>query len=107
MEKLMVYHGRRMQMILKDDILYAQKARYGLDLKTPEGILAHDVERDRFIDSNNDNFLRCHDSFAVNKKHISVVEGSSIFLTNGEEIPVSRAYKKAVSEYIKYLRKLT
>ncbi|MCF0260265.1 MAG: response regulator transcription factor [Erysipelotrichaceae bacterium] len=45
-----------------------------------------------------DNFVRCHQSFLVNLDYISTIEKNTIFLTNGTSIPVSRAYKKGLSQ---------
>ncbi|MBR5228993.1 MAG: LytTR family transcriptional regulator [Firmicutes bacterium] len=105
-DRLRVYHGKRMQIIHKDSVLYVKKARYGVDLSTETGFVPYDIKIDCFLKDCGNRFLRCHDSFAVNVHHVSTMSSSSIYLFNGEEIPVSRAYKKEVAEYIKKLQNL-
>lgn len=49
--------------------------------------------------SKND-FVRCHQSFLVNVKHIREWNGHEITLNSGTVIPVSKRYQKAISEAI-------
>jgi hypothetical protein len=37
------------------------------------------------------NFLNCHKSYSVNMDHIRIFNDSRVILTNGAEVPVSRA----------------
>lgn len=46
----------------------------------------------------NQDFIRCHQSFLVNAKKIEKLNGLQIVLKNGMEIPISKRYRKAVSE---------
>lgn len=41
-------------------------------------------------------FVSPHKSFLVNLNHISSIEKNEIFLDDGEMIPISRAFKKAL-----------
>ena len=45
-------------------------------------------------------FIRCHKSFLVNRRHIVSVDrsNSSLILDNRMELPISRSYKKAFWE---------
>lgn len=43
-------------------------------------------------------FLRCHSSFLVNCSHIQEVRTMSLFLDNGQEIPISKHRKKEFME---------
>lgn len=43
------------------------------------------------------NFVRCHRSYLVNKNFIQSTSSSFIKLSNGNELPVSRTYKSAIS----------
>lgn len=40
-------------------------------------------------------FMRCHNSFLVNMDHISRLSPRSVFLFNGEEIPISQRHAQA------------
>ena len=99
MQRFQVRHGRNICFVHRDEVQYAKKARYGLDLKTSERILPFDKKMDSFLQEWGNSFFRCHDSFAVNVRYVSEVRNNSVFLCSGEEIPVSRAYKKAVKKY--------
>lgn len=97
--RFQVRHGRNIYMVHRDEVRYAKKARYGLDLVTVKEIVPFDKKMTDFLQEWGNSFFRCHDSFAVNIRHVAEVRYNSIFLCNGEEIPVSRAYKKSVKEY--------
>ena len=40
------------------------------------------------------NFIRCHKSFIVNKNHILLIEESTILLTNDMILPIGKTYKR-------------
>ncbi len=49
-------------------------------------------------------FARCHRSYLVNISQIKRIKSESLLLTNGEEIPLGRAYKNALSDiFTRYL----
>jgi DNA-binding LytR/AlgR family response regulator len=51
------------------------------------------------------NFLNCHKSYSVNMDHIRIFNDSRVILTNGAEVPVSRArFATARSLYFRYTR---
>lgn len=58
---------------------------------------------DRLEESLNEEFLRCHRSFLVNKNKIAGVclSQNRITLKEGFEVPLSRSYKPSVKEYLK------
>ena len=59
-----------------------------------------------FLDEIEDNFLRAHQSFAVNMAYIKKLEHTEVELTNGDRIPISRSkYKEAKEKLIHYLEK--
>ena len=43
-------------------------------------------------------FLRCHQSYLVNRRHIRRLEGNRLSLANGMELPVSRTYLRGLRE---------
>lgn len=45
----------------------------------------------------NAGFLRCHQSYLVNIRHILYWDGNNIVLTENERIPVSRKYKREIA----------
>lgn len=49
-----------------------------------------------------DQFVQVHKSYIINPTHIAKVSGSQIYLKNGENIPIGRAYKEAfVSKFLR------
>lgn len=46
-------------------------------------------------------FIRCHQSYLVNRDYIGGKEGSALILTGGEKIPLSRRYRREVIESMK------
>ncbi len=47
-----------------------------------------------------DQFVRIHKSFIVNKKWVHYVEGNRVFLKNGVEIPIGKSYKGIIKKLI-------
>ena len=49
-------------------------------------------------------FSKCHNAYLVNLQHAGSVLSGSVQLTNGEELPISRARKKpfmdALTDYV-------
>ena len=43
-------------------------------------------------------FIRCHQSFLVNARHIEKLETGALRLTNGTVLPVSKKYRRAVGD---------
>lgn len=43
-------------------------------------------------------FLRCSKAFLVNVRHIREIHGNTVLLTDGEELPIGRAFKKTFME---------
>lgn len=48
-----------------------------------------------------EDFLRIHKSFVVNKQYVVQFKFDSILLSNSEELPISRIYRKEVREKLK------
>lgn len=48
-------------------------------------------------------FIRIHQSYLVNMKHIAVIKNYKVILNNGEELPMSKSkFKLAKEEFIEY-----
>lgn len=45
-------------------------------------------------------FIRIHKSFIVNMKHVEKVVGSQVHLSNGEAIPIGRAFKEELMRFL-------
>ncbi len=50
-------------------------------------------------------FFQCHKSYVVNPEYIRASRDTSIILRNGEEIPVSKSFRKEAKEkHLQYLK---
>ncbi|MBR0456893.1 MAG: response regulator transcription factor [Firmicutes bacterium] len=45
-------------------------------------------------------FIRCHKSYIVNLRHINMIDGDAIYMSNNSVISISRANKKKVKELV-------
>jgi DNA-binding LytR/AlgR family response regulator len=45
-----------------------------------------------------DRFVRCHQSYLVNLRHVESMQRYLLTFTDGEELPVSKAYTKAMQQ---------
>lgn len=91
--------------ISANDILYVESHARKINVITTQEKLSVYMKLDEFEDKVRSNrFVRCHQSFLVNMKHISKMEGNKIILFDKTEIPVSRnrndKCKQALFKYI-------
>ena len=45
-------------------------------------------------------FIRCHNSYLVNLRHIRRLDNQNLILDNGQELPISRTYLKQCQEML-------
>ena len=107
-EKLIVAEqSKRVLFVRQPQIVYAYKTRGGLQLVTDAYSKSEPViyknTIDEFQKEAGESFCRCHSSYTVNVSHAASLLGESISMDNGDIIPVSRAYKRQVKEYISRL----
>lgn len=62
---------------------------------TPRTLISFEKE----LAVNNDNFVRIHKSFIVQKKYIKVIENKSIEMANGEFIPIGKNYQHVLKSF--------
>ncbi len=53
-----------------------------------------------FEDQVSTDFVRIHKSFILNKKYVDYLEGSTIVLKNGQEVPVGKNYKGIIKQLL-------
>jgi len=51
-----------------------------------------------------DNFIRIHKSYIINKRFVHFIEGNSIHLKNGKELPLGKNYKHVLNVLLKDAR---
>lgn len=84
--------------VLLGDVLYLERVLRktvvvrscgtSLTTQTPQDLLREIADR----------FIRCHQSYWVNADAVVRVEAGMFLLKNGEQIPISRTYRRAAKE---------
>jgi len=106
--KVVIRNKKGNYKILYKDILYAEsKARVvNIYLKSSE-VISFYSKLDDFIKTLQDErFLKCHKSFAVNMDYVLKIENNSIFMNNNITIPISSSNIVGIKDsYFNYLLK--
>ena len=84
--------------IAVDDILYLESENVYVTLYTTTGKIVHRTKLVDLLASLPSYFIRIHQSYAVNKKHIDKVENNAVLLP-GQSLPISRSYKVALLDH--------
>lgn len=90
--------------VLLDEILYIESQSHKLKFKTKEGILFM-YDRIDELESRLEKFcfVRCHQSFLVNMRHIEKFRNYRAYLSDGSEIPVARPkYSEVKRDFLRY-----
>lgn len=95
--------GKDNIFITSDSVLYARKCRNGTRVVTASEDGIHRLKLDEFQRAVPRTFCRCHSSFLVNFRHAVRWSCDFILLDDGERIPVSRAFRKNVRNFISQL----
>lgn len=103
---LMLKCGRQMCFIPSSSILYARKCRNGSVVITEQGELVHSRRLDEFEKDLTWTFCRCHSSYIVNFRHVVRLASDGILMDDGEQISISRAYRKNVNRFIEKRRNI-
>lgn len=85
------------------DIVYIEKVLRKTNVHTKDRVYTSYMKMDEILDHLDDNFLRVHFSYVVNKDYIHEFHSDNLIMTNNEYIPVSRTYSKQVMNYISNL----
>ncbi len=91
---LEIVSGRSIIRLKIEDIMYIESYNRGVEIHTSEGVyrtatykIGNVTEQIWSID-----FIRCHNSFIVNKNFVKRMDAKEIQLYNGEILPISRKY---------------
>ena len=98
--KTIVRYGKIMRIIPQYSIIYARKARNGITIVTEQEEIYHHERIDEFIQNISSVFCRCHSSYIVNFKYVIHINKEYVVLDNGENIAISRAYRKNVKDFV-------
>lgn len=101
-ETLLVTQQSGVQRLLLRDILYIEVQGHRLVLHTAgQTVTATGTLADAEARLQGRGFLRCNKCFLVNARYVQSVQGSTLLLTNGETLQISRPRKKV------FMRELT
>lgn len=96
--KLRINYNYNSYIIPNRDIIYIQSdKRLSVIHTTAEKFKTYKKLSD-MLDELPDTFIRCHQSFIVNRDYIRNVEGNQFLLSSGNVIPISKKYLKNVKD---------
>ena len=93
--------GNSIKLFLKDILYFASDKRVIKAISKKEEIVFYEKLDAVYESIKHTGFVRCHQSYIVNIKHIVEFNNSHILLSNGMSIPISRAYAKEISRRLK------
>lgn len=101
-KNLVIKKGRKFLKLPMEDVIYAEAdGKHGVRIVYAggtESFLISISQLEEQIEKNQ--FVRCHNSFLVNLKHIRRMDNQKLILDNGQELPVSRSYLKQCQEML-------
>ena len=87
-----------MHFIPVDEILYVESKGRKLMIYRKEGMECVYERISNFCNLYQKDFVRCHQSYAVNWNQVSEVQMAAVTLKNGERVPVSRKKYREISK---------
>lgn len=99
-ETIFIKSDKKILQFRFEDIYYIEAYGNYLKIHTEnDSILAAQTLSD-FLAKLPNHFIRTHKSFIVNFNHLKLIDGNLIRLTNDDNIPIGKSYKKEVMNYI-------
>lgn len=90
--------------IMVRDILYCESHKRETEMVTEQGVYKVlrklDLVEEGIMEQNG-NFIRIHESYLVNYRHVVTFTYDSVILSNGEKLPVSRSRVKVASKILR------
>lgn len=96
---ILVRQRRAMQKVPVSQILYLERCTYRTRIVTTEDALfSTQAPAELLKDLPENRFIRCHQSFWVNRDKILSLARNDFHLIDGTVIPISRTYKKSAAD---------
>lgn len=103
-EKLTIESKSQIRCIPINRITYVESDKRKAIVHMNNEMITYNKKLNEVQDKLGDSFLRCHQSFLVNMKHIALIKSEHIILDDDAVIPISRKYKKDVRNlFITYM----
>lgn len=81
------------------DILYFSSRNQYTEVHTSDGSVHRQaMPLKNVISSLPSEFIQCHRTLAVNIDHVEKLDGTTVFVTGGEQLPISKTYLEEVRE---------
>ena len=106
-EFLIVSKERQKQKLFLDDIYYFEIKGRRVEVHGTDGIFTY-YEQIGILENHlqKKGFFRCHKSYLINLKYVSVYNRQEVILDNGEKIVIAkRRYEEFCREILDYMRK--
>lgn len=81
-------------------IIYFSSAKHYVDIISTEQIYRQRIAFKEVLSVLPSGFFQCHRTIIINIEHIYSMEGNSIFMSNGNVLPVSKTYIKQIRSAI-------
>lgn len=97
------------QALLQDEILYLERIKRKSYIVTRNGTISSSEPLSTLLERlNGALFVRCHNSFAVNIRHIQILRRTELVMDDGAIVLISRPYQAKVKEQFgKYISEHT
>lgn len=97
--KPLCFHSGGQERVLRPaEIMYLESNLRRICIHSVQGSFDIYGKLGDLLDRLPSNFVRCHQSFAVNLDYVNELLTASFCLTNGNEVPVSRRYRPAARD---------
>jgi len=99
--KIAIKVDKKHILISLDDIFYLESLGNYVKVWKDDGFILTPRTLTSFEEQLSvDIFIRVHKSFILNKKYVHYIEGNTIFLKNGQQVPVGKNYKATIKHLL-------
>lgn len=92
--------GRKV-FLEQQQIVYLERSKRITHIHTEEGVISTSEKLEDLLNRvRGEMFIRCHNSFAINLKHVTSYSRTAAALTGGKLIPISRKYCKSTRKAV-------
>lgn len=98
--------GKGLHVVARDEVMYVEVLRHDLTYHLEDGqaLIVRGTLAQAYDELGRDMFVRVSKSHLVNMEHVSAVHPASITLSNGEQVSLTRTYRRkalaAVADYL-------
>lgn len=99
--------GGKRKIMLKEILFIESKSHKLWFERTGENLYMYGQINDLELTLSNYDFIRTHQSYLVNLEHVEKINNYSLYLSNGEEVPVTKSrYSEVKETFLQYKEKM-